>query len=277
MVDCPAVWGGGQSLDPFRTRMTDVTALAARFSYLSYGLSFWMGSRFLVDGSVGLSQILTIQMAIMLGAFALGNVAPNLEAITSAVAAANKIYAVIDRASPLNPDSTDGIKLDVVRGNVELRNIRHIYPSRPDVVVMDDVNLMIPAGKSTALVGASGSGKSTIVGLVERFYDPVGGDVYIDDHKVKDLNLAWLRRQISLVSQEPVLFATSIYDNIKHGLIGTAQEHESEKTVRELVESAAKTANVSVATGNRPPSQNTIRTDHLTKQHLGPRVHYQPP
>ncbi|KAG8157696.1 hypothetical protein KVR01_012358 [Diaporthe batatas] len=197
------------------------------------------------------------KMAIMLGAFALGNVAPNLEAITSAVAAANKIYAVIDRASPLNPESTDGIKLDVVRGNVELRNIRHIYPSRPDVVVMDDVNLMIPAGKSTALVGASGSGKSTIVGLVERFYDPVGGDVYIDDHKVKDLNLAWLRRQISLVSQEPVLFATSIYDNIKHGLIGTAQEHEYEKTVRELVEFAAKTANAHEFITNLPEGYET--------------------
>ncbi|KAJ4390616.1 GTPase-activating protein [Gnomoniopsis smithogilvyi] len=237
-------------------KLKSTTSSMIGFLFL-YGLSFWMGSRFLVDGSVGLSQILTIQMAIMLGAFALGNVAPNLEAITSAVAAANKIYAVIDRASPLNPDSTDGIKLDVVRGNVELRNIRHIYPSRPDVVVMDDVNLMIPACKSTALVGASGSGKSTIVGLVERFYDPVGGDVYIDDHKVKDLNLAWLRRQISLVSQEPVLFATSIYDNIKHGLIGTAQEHESEKTARELVESAAKTANAHEFITNLPEGYET--------------------
>ena len=204
-----------------------------------------MGSRFLVDGSVSLSQILTIQMAIMIGAFAFGNVAPNIQAITSAVAAANKIYAVIDRVSPLDPTSTEGKKLETVQGNVELRNIKHIYPSRPEVVVMKDVNLLIPAGKSTALVGASGSGKSTIVGLVERFYDPVGGSVYIDGHDVIDLNLRWLRRQISLVSQEPVLFATSIYDNIKHGLIGTAQEQESDGAVRELIERAAKMANVS--------------------------------
>ncbi|KAK6063008.1 Leptomycin B resistance protein pmd1-like protein 2 [Seiridium cupressi] len=213
------------------------------FIYLSYGLTFWMGSRFLVDGSVGLAQVLTIQMAIVIGAFSLGNIAPNIGAVTSAIAAANKIYAVIDRVSPLDPASTEGIKLDTVQGNIELRNIKHIYPSRPNVVVMDHINLFLPAGKSTAIVGASGSGKSTVVNLIERFYDPVGGSVHIDGHNIKDLNLSWLRRQISLVSQEPVVFATSIYDNIKHGLVGTAREQESEETVRELVQRAAKTAN----------------------------------
>lgn len=206
-----------------------------------------MGSRFLVDGSVNLSQIITIQMAIMIGAFTLGNVAPNVQHLTSAVAAANKIYTVIDRISPLNPASTEGKKLDVVQGNVELRNIKHIYPSRPKVVVMEDVNLVIPAGKSTALVGASGSGKSTIIGLIERFYEPVGGRIYIDGHDIKDLNLRWLRQQVSLVSQEPVLFATSIYENIKHGLRRSMQEQESEEGVRELVERAAKMANVGKA------------------------------
>jgi len=211
-----------------------------------------MGSRFLVDGSVNLSQILTIQMAIMIGAFALGNVAPNIQAVTSAVSAAHKIYAIIDRVSPLDPVSTEGKKLDSVQGNVELRNIRHIYPSRPEVVVMDDVNLLIPAGKSTALVGASGSGKSTIVGLIERFYDPVGGCVYIDGHDIKGLNLRWLRQQIALVSQEPVLFATTIYGNIKHGLIGTTHEQKSEEAIRELVEHAARMANVSKTNGTTP-------------------------
>ncbi|KAF4242997.1 hypothetical protein CNMCM8980_010157 [Aspergillus fumigatiaffinis] len=213
------------------------------YIYLNYGLSFWMGSRFLVDGSVGLAQILTIQMAIMMGAFALGNITPNIQAITTAVAAANKIYATIDRVSPLDPLSTEGQKLEELQGNVELKNIRHIYPSRPEVVVMDDVSLLIPAGKTTALVGASGSGKSTIIGLVERFYDPVGGSVHIDGHDIKDLNLRWLRQQISLVSQEPTLFATTIFGNIKHGLIGTAHEHESEKAIWELVERAARMAN----------------------------------
>jgi ATP-binding cassette subfamily B (MDR/TAP) protein 1 len=82
-----------------------------------------------------------------------------------------------------------GIKLDHVEGALELRNIKHIYTSRPEVTVMKDVRLIIPAGKKTALVGASGSGKSTIVGLVERFYDPVGGQVFLDGHDVSTLNL----------------------------------------------------------------------------------------
>ncbi|KAB8255465.1 P-loop containing nucleoside triphosphate hydrolase protein [Aspergillus pseudonomiae] len=226
-----------------KSTTSSMFALLFLYIYLNYGLSFWMGSRFLVDGSVGLSQILTIQMAIMMGALALGNITPNIQAITSAVAAANKIYATIDRVSPLDPTSTEGQKLEKLQGNVELKNIRHIYPSRPDVVVMDDVSLLIPAGKSTALVGASGSGKSTIIGLVERFYDPVGGCVHIDGHDIKDLNLRWLRQQISLVSQEPTLFATTIFGNIRHGLIGTAHEHESDKEIRELVERAAQMAN----------------------------------
>lgn len=211
--------------------------------YLNYGLAFWMGSRFLVSGDVGLSQILTILLSMMIGAFALGNVAPNAQAFTTAISAAVKIFNTIDRVSPLDPTSDSGEILEHVEGTIELRNIKHIYPSRPEVTVMEDVSLVIPAGKNTALVGASGSGKSTIVGLVERFYDPVGGNVYLDGHDVSTLNLRWLRQQISLVSQEPTLFGTSIYHNIRHGLIGTKFEEEKEERMRELVIEASKKAN----------------------------------
>ncbi|KAL2038536.1 hypothetical protein N7G274_008875 [Stereocaulon virgatum] len=211
--------------------------------YLNYGLSFWEGSRFLVSGDASLSDILTITLAIMIGAFSLGNVAPNAQAFTTSVAAASKIYNTIDRISPLDPTSEEGEKLASVEGTVELKKVKHIYPSRAEVVVMEDVNLVIPAGKTTALVGASGSGKSTVVGLVERFYDPVGGKVYLDGHDISKLNLRWLRRQMSLVSQEPTLFGTTIFGNIQHGLIGTKHEHESVEQQRKLIESAARMAN----------------------------------
>ncbi|GAB7362437.1 hypothetical protein MBLNU230_g2759t1 [Neophaeotheca triangularis] len=213
------------------------------YVYLNYSLSFWMGSRFLVGGEMNLSQVLTILLSIMIGAFALGNVAPNIQAFTTAVAAASKIYATIDRVSPLDPRSKEGQVPKHCEGTLELVNVKHIYPSRPEVVVMEDVSLKIPAGKSTALVGASGSGKSTIVGLVERFYDPVGGVVLLDGVNVQDLNLQWLRQQISLVSQEPTLFATSIAGNIRHGLIGTHYETMSEEETQSLVENAAKMSN----------------------------------
>lgn len=211
--------------------------------YLNYGLGFWMGSRFIVAGDVTVGQVLTILMAILIGSFSLGNVSPNGQAFTSAVAAAAKIFSTIDRVSPVDPTTDDGLILDHVDGDIELRNVKHIYPSRPEVTVMSDVSLNIPAGKTTALVGPSGSGKSTVVGLVERFYLPVGGAVFLDGHDIQTLNLRWLRQQISLVSQEPVLFGTTIYQNIRHGLIGTCFENHSEEKIRELIENAAKMAN----------------------------------
>lgn len=205
----------------------------------SYGLAFWMGSRYLVDGVIPLQKVLTIAMAVMIGSFALGNVTPNVQAFTTALGAAAKIYTTIDRNSALDSSSDEGEKLETVEGSIKLENVKMIYPSRPDVVVMDDVTLELPAGKTTALVGASGSGKSTIVGLIERFYNPVKGKVYLDGHDISTLNLRWLRQQISLVSQEPTLFGTTIYENIRHGLVGTKHEHESPEKQKELIEAAA--------------------------------------
>ncbi|EXJ91025.1 ATP-binding cassette, subfamily B (MDR/TAP), member 1 [Capronia coronata CBS 617.96] len=211
--------------------------------FLNYGLAFWMGSRFLVGGETNLSHILTIILAVMIGAFSFGNVGPNIQHFAAGVAAAAKIYATIDRDSPLDPLSEEGERLDHVEGTVELRHIKHIYPSRPEVVVMEDVSLLIPAGKTTALVGASGSGKSTIVGLVERFYDPVGGTVLLDGHEINTLNLHWLRQQISLVQQEPILFSQTIKENIRNGLIGSKYEAESEEQQTQRIVEAAKKAN----------------------------------
>ncbi|KAL4973652.1 P-loop containing nucleoside triphosphate hydrolase protein [Aspergillus desertorum] len=212
--------------------------------YLNYGLGLWMGSRFLVEDpeNVQPGDVLTIMMSIILGSYALGNVAPNIQAFSDAVAAAAKILGTIERQSPLNPMSTDGKKLSSVRGEIELRNIRHAYPSRADVMVMDQFNLLIPAGKTTAFVGPSGSGKSTIIGLLERFYSPVAGAVLLDGHDIESLNLQWLRQQISLVGQEPQLFTATIYENIKFGLIGSDFEQEAESAIRARVVKAARVA-----------------------------------
>jgi len=166
-----------------------------------------------------------------------------MQAFTTGAAAGNKIFGTIDRVSPLDPESTAGLKPENIQGNVELKNVKHIYPSRPEVVVMEDVTLSIPAGKTTALVGASGSGKSTIVGLVEAFYIPVSGNVYLDGIDIRDINLHYLRQNISLVSQEPTLFGTTIRGNIAHGLIGTAHEFLSADEKDVLIIEAAKMAN----------------------------------
>jgi len=225
--------------------------------YLNYGLAFWAGSFFLINGEVPLSKVLTIMMAVMIGAFNIGNVAPNIQAFTTAMAAAAKIFNTIDRASPLDPTNDVGEKLETVEGTITLRDIRHIYPSRPEVVVMEGVSLTIPAGKTTALVGASGSGKSTVVGLVERFYDPVQGQVLLDGHDISTLNLRWLRQQMALVSQEPTLFGTSIYHNIRYGLIGTRHENASEEEQKALIIEAAKKANAHDFVSSLPEGYET--------------------
>lgn len=218
-------------------------AMMMMILFLNYALAFWQGSKFIIDGDVELSRVITVMMAVMIGAFNLGQIAPHIQAFVTAVAASAKIYNTIDRVSPLDPTDDLGEIPDSAVGAIRLEHVKHIYPSRPEVVVMKDVSLDIPAGKTTALVGASGSGKSTIIGLVERFYEPVGGSIYLDGRDITTLNLRWLRRQIALVSQEPTLFATTIFRNIAHGLIGTEFENASEEKRRELVIEAAKMAN----------------------------------
>jgi ATP-binding cassette subfamily B (MDR/TAP) protein 1 len=110
-------------------------------------------------------------------------------------------------------------------------------------LVLQDFNLTIAPGKVIALVGASGSGKSTIIGLLERFYEPVGGQILLDGCDISSLDLKWLRRQIALVSQEPVLFNCSIRQNIERGLIGTEFEQDGKEKKAELVVQASKIAN----------------------------------
>jgi len=229
--------------------------------YMNYGLSFWQGSRLLVAGHSTVADTLTVLMAMMMGAVSLAHVAPHAQAFTAAIAAAGNIFKIIDRPLPNNLGSELLIP-EEIRGSLEFRNVKHIYPSRPEVTVLQDVDLVIPAGKVTALVGASGSGKSTIFGLVERFYTPVGGQILLGGHDIQTLNLKWLRRQMSLVSQEPVLFNCSIRSNIEHGLIGTEYEEAGKEKKSELVVQAAKMANAHDFINRLPHGYETLAGDH---------------
>ncbi|KAJ6779906.1 hypothetical protein PWT90_06269 [Aphanocladium album] len=243
----------------FRTKLCMGFLLAGMMFILfsNQALAFWQGSKFILDGDVPLNKVITVLMSVMIGAFQLGNIAPHLQAFATAVSAAAKIFNTIDRQSPIDPSRADGIKLENLSGDIRLENVSHIYPSRPEVRVMSDVSLSIPAGKVTALVGASGSGKSTIVGLVERFYNPVGGTIYLDGVDIATLNLKWLRQQMALVSQEPTLFSTSIFDNIAQGLIGSPAEYANEERKREIIIEAAKMANAHDFISNLPDGYET--------------------
>lgn len=153
------------------------------------------------------------------------------------------MFATIDRVPAIDSADPSGLKPESVAGTITLEHVNFNYPSRPDVPIVKDLSITFPAGKTCALVGASGSGKSTIVSLVERFYDPLSGVVRLDGVNLRDLNVKWLRSQIGLVSQEPVLFATTIRGNVEHGLINTPWEHVSEEEKFKLVKEACVKAN----------------------------------
>ncbi|KAK0601082.1 hypothetical protein LWI29_021154 [Acer saccharum] len=143
--------------------------------------------------------------------------------------AVRSVFAILDRNTEIDPETTWGrdIKKDI-RGRVELKNVFFSYPARPDQMIFKGLNLRIEAGRTVALVGQSGSGKSTIIGLIERFYDPSKGSVFIDEQDIKSYNLRKLRSHIALVSQEPTLFAGTIRENIEYGKVN-ARESEIKK------------------------------------------------
>ncbi|CAM9316144.1 unnamed protein product, partial [Ectocarpus sp. 13 AM-2016] len=213
--------------------------------FCSYGLGMWYGAsevaRDLRDGCTGShcktgGDVLTVFWAILNGAMSIGQMGPNLQAVTEARGAAGHLLAVCRRESSIDACSEKGLKPhpDSVVGQVELRDVHFTYPSRPKEKVFTDLNLKVEPGTTVALVGASGAGKSTVVGLLERFYDPDQGGVFLDGVNIKELNIQWLRSRLGLVSQEPLLFAQSIAENIACGREGAT---------REEVEEAARLAN----------------------------------
>jgi len=151
-------------------------------------------------------------------------VLPNLTGITEATTAASRIFEMIDRVPSIDSEDKQGKALSYARGEIEFKDIYFSYPSRPEMLILQDFNLKVPAGKKVGLVGGSGSGKSTIIALLERFYDPIEGDILLDGYNKRKLQLKWLRSQLGLVNQEPVLFATSIKENILFGKEGASMD-----------------------------------------------------
>lgn len=117
-----------------------------------------------------------------------------------------------------------GKKLDDLNGDIELKEVCFSYPTRPNELIFNEFSISIPSGTTTALVGQSGSGKSTVISLIERFYDPQSGEVLIDNINLREFNLKWIRGKIGLVSQEPILFSCSIKENIAYGRDGATAE-----------------------------------------------------
>jgi ATP-binding cassette subfamily B protein len=200
--------------------------------YISAVLVFWYGGRLLARGEMTPGALAEFLVLTLVVAFALGGLADLWADFMRAAGAAERVFELIDRVPAIPPRG--GLEPASVEGQVQLAGVRFAYPSRPDVDVLKGIDLTLAPGEVVAVVGPSGAGKSTIAQLMARFYDPQTGKVLFDGRDVRTLDPGWLRRQIGAVAQEPVLFSTSVRDNILYGRPGAGDAE---------IEAAARTAN----------------------------------
>nr|CAB3478165.1 unnamed protein product [Digitaria exilis] len=194
--------------------------LAVGFTGLSFAIwAFlaWYGGRLVMHHQASGGRIYAAGISFVLGGLALGMALPELKHFTEASVAATRILDRINRVPQINADDPKGLVLDQIRGELQFESVRFVYPSRPNIPILKDFNLQIPAGQTIALVGSSGSGKSTAIALVQRFYDASEGTVKVDGFDIKELQLKWIRSKMGLVSQDHALFGTSIKENILFG------------------------------------------------------------
>jgi ABC transporter fused permease/ATP-binding protein len=183
--------------------------------YLAIALVFWYGGRLVLHDQLSPGDLTSFLVYTLIVGFALGGLADLWADMMRALGAAERVFELLDR-TPTIP-ATGGRQLERVAGGLELEDVDFVYPTRADTPVLQGLSLRVAPGETVALVGPSGAGKSTIAALLQRFYDPVRGLVRLDGVDLRQLDPAWLRRQIGTVAQEPILFSTSILDNIRYG------------------------------------------------------------
>jgi len=242
----------------------------------AFGLAFWYGSKKYIDGSISNSgPVIVVLMSVIMLITSLGFLSTPLMAMSKAMVAACELLTVIDAPLPIS----GSLKPDIASKDVVFENVTFEYPARPGVRALNGLSFRLRAGQNTAFVGSSGSGKSTIVGLLERWYslqdqhiletvvaekpskkpessetekhdeqhvsldNPVlSGTITIGDHNIETLDLRWWRAQVGVVQQEPFLFNDTIFKNVANGLIGTQWEEENEERKLELVKEACQEA-----------------------------------
>ncbi|XP_055911756.1 multidrug resistance protein homolog 65 [Eupeodes corollae] len=215
-----------------------------------YGVNLILADRDKVDKEYTPAILMIAFFGIIVGADNIARSSPFLESFATARGCATKIFGIIDSKSNIDPMSTDGKILNYgLRGEIEFRDVFFRYPSRQDIIVHRGLNFKVKEGQTIALVGSSGCGKSTCIQLLQRFYDPVFGQVLLDELDIKKYNISWLRSNIACVGQEPVLFQGTVRENIMHGK-STATQKE--------IEAAAKSAGVHDFIVNLPESYQTF-------------------
>jgi ATP-binding cassette subfamily B protein len=188
---------------------------ASFFAFSAGAFVFWYGARMVANAELSAGALLTFLMYTMQLAFGMSALAELWTDVQRASGAAERVFELLHRTPAIAPHGGD--TLPVVEGAVKFERVQFTYPARPDVKVLDDFSLELKPGEIVALVGPSGAGKSTIASLLYRLYDPRAGHLELDGRPYPTLDPEWLRRQVGVVAQEPLLFSTSITENIRYG------------------------------------------------------------
>ncbi|PTB36092.1 hypothetical protein M441DRAFT_73462 [Trichoderma asperellum CBS 433.97] len=213
--------------------------LAQSLLYACMGLGFWYGGRLIVHGEYSTFQFIVAYSAVIAGAFSAGLVFSFAPDIGGAARAAHSYKVLFDRRPLIDPRSSAGSRINFgnLKGQTEFRNVNFGYASRPAHQVLTNVSFAVQPGQHVALVGETGSGKSTIIALLERFYDPLSGSIFIDGKPISSLNVAEYRRSLGMVLQDPTLYDGTIRENMVFGLEVTSIPDQA-------IEAACKKANI---------------------------------
>ncbi|XP_078283932.1 ATP-dependent translocase ABCB1-like [Rhinoraja longicauda] len=233
-------------------------SLSQAIMFFAYAASFRFGAWLVTHNYMGFRDVFLVFSVIAFGAMALGKTNSFAPDYAKAKVSAARIIMLIEQTVSIDSFSDAGDFPSTFEGVVKFEDVAFNYPSRPDVPVLQGLTVAVGKGQTLALVGSSGCGKSTTVQLLERYYDPQNGNVFLDNNNIKGLNIQWARAQIGIVSQEPVLFNCSIAENIAYG-------DNSRIVSQEEIEAAAKAANIHSFIETLPQKYETCVGDKGTQ------------
>ena len=218
-------------------RSSVLYASSQSFMFLCTALGFWYGGTLIASGEISELHFFITFSAIIFGAQSAGTIFSFAPDMGKAKQAAKNLLTLFDRPPDIDSWSKHGRQLKTIQGSIEFRNVHFRYPTRPQQPVLRGLELTVKPGQYVALVGASGCGKSTTIALMERFYDPLSGGIFVDGQDISSLNLVDYRGFLALVSQEPTLYQGTIRDNV---LLGADREDVTDDNI----EKACREANI---------------------------------
>lgn len=232
-------------------------AASQSLMFLCFALGFWYGGTLIANGEYTYFQFFVVFSEVIFGAQSAGTIFSFAPDMSKSKHAASQLKTLFDRQPKIDTWTTEGEHVsrdekDAVRGTIEFRDVHFRYPTRPDVPVLRGLDLQVQPGQYIALVGPSGCGKSTTIALLERFYNPLSGGVFVDGRDISSLNVNDYRSLIALVSQEPTLYAGTIRENILLGALNDATVTDAQ------IEAVCREANIFEFIMSLPDGFNTI-------------------